>query len=150
NPELNKRKRAIESRIARIEADHTEIHRARERRLELAEGDIDAKVALRIAGLTVTPPGGGRTLLTIDRLAIAAGDRVAILEARLTGTNTGPVYLGGTDRLILGTTAEALPATGRAMDIAGTVVLEFDGGHVTAERHYWPAIDILVQLGLVG
>jgi hypothetical protein len=75
---------------------------------------------------------------------------VAILEARLTGTNTGPVYLGETDRLILGTTAEALPATGRAMDIAGTVVLELDGGQVTAERHYWPAIDMLVQLGLVG
>ena len=81
---------------------------------------------------------------------LAASDRVAILEARLTGTNTGPVYLGETDRLILGTTAEALPATGRAMDIAGTVVLEFDGGQVTAERHYWPAIDMLVQLGLVG
>ena len=59
-------------------------------------------------------------------------------------------YLGETDRLILGTTAEALPATGRAMDIAGTVVLELDGGQVTAERHYWPAIDMLVQLGLVG
>jgi hypothetical protein len=31
-----------------------------------------------------------------------------------------------------------------------TVVLEIDGGQVTAERHYWPAVDTLVQLGLVG
>jgi hypothetical protein len=51
---------------------------------------------------------------------------------------------------VLGTQAEALPATGRAIDICGVVVLEIAGGRVTAERHYWPLVDTLVlQLGLV-
>jgi hypothetical protein len=45
---------------------------------------------------------------------------------------------------------ETLPATGRATDIAGVVVLEVAGGRVTAERHYWPLADGLVQLGLIG
>ena len=75
---------------------------------------------------------------------------MALLEARLTGTNTGPFTLGKTDRLVLGTQAETLPATGRAMDITGTVVLEVADGRVTAERHYWPLVDTLVQLGLIG
>jgi len=81
---------------------------------------------------------------------LAADDRVALLEARLTGTNTGPFGLSDTDRLVLGTQAQTLPATGRAIDITGTVVLEVAGGRVTAERHYWPLVDTLVQLGLVG
>ena len=81
---------------------------------------------------------------------LAADDRVAFLEARLTGTNTGPFTLGETDRLVLGTQAETLPATGRAMDITGAVVLEVADGQVTAERHYWPLVDTLVQLGFVG
>jgi hypothetical protein len=81
---------------------------------------------------------------------LAADDRVALLEARLTGTNTGPFTLGETDRLVLGTQAETLPATGRAIDITGTVVLEVADGQVTAERHYWPLVNTLVQLGFVG
>ena len=52
NPDLNKRKNAVESRIARIEAERTQTYVARERRLELSDGDIDAKVALRLAGST--------------------------------------------------------------------------------------------------
>jgi hypothetical protein len=75
---------------------------------------------------------------------------VALLEARLTGTNIGPFTLGETDRLVLGTQAETLPATGRPIDITGTVVLEVADGQVTAERHYWPLVDSLVQLGLLG
>ena len=68
----------------------------------------------------------------------------------MTGTNTGPFVLGEIDRLILGTQAETLPATGRAMDITGTVVLEVADDRVTAERHYWPFAQVFVQLGLVG
>src|SRR3954468_12970215 len=56
NPELGKRKAAIETRIARIEADRTQTSVSRERRLELADGDIDARVALRLAGLEVKTP----------------------------------------------------------------------------------------------
>jgi SnoaL-like domain len=81
---------------------------------------------------------------------LAADGRVALLEARMTGTNTGPFTLSETERLLLGTQAETLPATGRATDITGVVVLEVAGGRVTAERHYWPLVDGLVQLGLIG
>jgi SnoaL-like domain len=81
---------------------------------------------------------------------LAADDRVALLEARMTGTNTGPFPPNETERLLLGTQAETLPATGRAIDLCGVVVLEVAGGQVTAERHYWPLMDGLVQLGLIG
>ncbi|TAJ27551.1 MAG: ABC-F family ATP-binding cassette domain-containing protein, partial [Reyranella sp.] len=88
NPDLNKRKNAVESRIARIEADRTQTYTTRERRLELNEGEIDAKVALRLANLDVMVPGGGRKLMTIDRLTVAAGDRVAVLGANGAGKST--------------------------------------------------------------
>ena len=88
NPDLNKRKNAVETRIARIEKERTQTYVARERRLELSDGDIDAKVALRIAGLDVTAPGSDRKLLAIDRLAIAAGDRIALLGANGAGKST--------------------------------------------------------------
>ena len=68
----------------------------------------------------------------------------------MTGTNTGPLILSDADRLVLGTQAETLPATGRAMDITGAVVFEVADGQVTAERHYWPEVTPLVQLGLAG
>ena len=75
---------------------------------------------------------------------------MALLETRLTGINTGPYQLSETERLLLGTQAETLPATGRATDITGVVVVEVAGGRVTAERHYWPLVDSLMQLGLIG
>src|SRR6185503_20750440 len=87
-PDLNKRKNAVETRIARIEAERTQTYVARERRLELADGDIDAKVALRIAGLDVLAPGSERKLIAIDRLAVAAGDRIALLGVNGAGKST--------------------------------------------------------------
>jgi hypothetical protein len=102
------------------------------------QGVVDRRRLQSFPDLQVRPPN------------LAADDRVAILEASLTGTNTGPLSLGETDRLVLGTQAETLPATGRSMDIRGAVVLEVADGLVVAERHYWPDVDPLTQLGLIG
>ena len=88
NPDLNKRKNAVESRIARIEKERTQTYVARERRLELADGDIDARVALRLSGLEITVPQSTRKLIAIDRLAIAAGERVALLGVNGAGKST--------------------------------------------------------------
>ncbi|MDO8379042.1 ABC-F family ATP-binding cassette domain-containing protein [Phenylobacterium sp.] len=79
NDKFHKRAKATEKRIDRIETERTESYTARERRLELHDGEIDAKVALRVHGHTVTVPDGSRKLFTIDRLNVAAGDRIAIL-----------------------------------------------------------------------
>jgi hypothetical protein len=87
--------------------------------------------------------------LAISPEKVVSGEGVVIIEARLTGTNSGPLHLGDLDRLILDTDADLLPPTGRAMDITGTVVFQIAGELVTAERHYWKTADTLVQLGLV-
>ncbi|MDP3384272.1 MAG: ABC-F family ATP-binding cassette domain-containing protein [Phenylobacterium sp.] len=78
NDKFHKRAKATEKRIARIEASQTETHVSRERRLELGEGEMDAKVALRLSGVTVAAPDG-RELYRIDRLNVAVGDRIAVL-----------------------------------------------------------------------
>ena len=88
NPLLNKRKNAIETRIAHIEADKTHVYQARERRLELSDADMEAKVALRLEGLTVTTPDGARTLISIHRFSVAAGDKVALLGVNGAGKST--------------------------------------------------------------
>jgi len=78
NDKFHKRAKATEKRIARIEAERTEAYVGRERRLELAEGEMDAKVALRLADLEVRAPDG-RPLYRIDRLNVGVGDRIALL-----------------------------------------------------------------------
>ncbi|HEY5071275.1 MAG TPA: ATP-binding cassette domain-containing protein [Caulobacteraceae bacterium] len=87
NPAFHKRQKATETRIRHIEAAKTQVWAARDRRLELSDAEIEAKVALRIEDLGVETPAG-RRLVTIDRLAIAAGDRVAVLGANGAGKST--------------------------------------------------------------
>ena len=88
NSDFHRRQKATETRIAHIESAKTQVYQARERRLELGDGEIEAKVALRLSDLTVTTPGGGRTLLKIDGFSVAAGDRVALLGVNGAGKST--------------------------------------------------------------
>jgi ATPase subunit of ABC transporter with duplicated ATPase domains len=88
NPAFHKRQRATETRIARLEAAKTKVHATRERRLEIADAGLEAKVVVRISGLQVTTPGVGRKLFALDSLAVAAGDRVALLGPNGAGKST--------------------------------------------------------------
>jgi ATPase subunit of ABC transporter with duplicated ATPase domains len=88
NPDFHKRQRATETRIAHIEAARTAVYQPRERRLELGDGEMEAKVALRVSDLVVTTPDKARVLVKIDRFALAAGDRVALLGGNGAGKST--------------------------------------------------------------
>jgi ATPase subunit of ABC transporter with duplicated ATPase domains len=61
---------------------------ARERRLDLHDGEIEARIALRVENYAVRTPDGARTLFTIDRLAVGAGDRIALLGVNGSGKST--------------------------------------------------------------
>ena len=87
NDMFDKRRKAVEKRIERIEAGKTQAYVARERRLELADGELEAKVALRIEDFEARAPDG-RRLFSIDRLAVRAGDRIALLGANGVGKST--------------------------------------------------------------
>ncbi len=88
NSDFHKKQKSTEKRIARLEAARTQTYRQRVRRLDLAEGEIEAKTALRIEKFDVMVPGGGRKLFTIDKLALAKGDRAVILGVNGAGKST--------------------------------------------------------------
>ena len=88
NDAFHKKQKATEKRIARIEDNATDVYRAKNRKLELNDDAIDAKVALRLQNLIVKTPDNARTLIVIDRLVVAAGERIALLGANGSGKST--------------------------------------------------------------
>ncbi|HEV2366235.1 MAG TPA: ABC-F family ATP-binding cassette domain-containing protein [Caulobacteraceae bacterium] len=87
NPDLNKRAKAAESRIAHIRRAQTQAWKARRRDLKLSGDRTEAKVTLRIEGLTLAAPDG-RRLFSVDRLALSPGDRIALLGSNGAGKTT--------------------------------------------------------------
>jgi ATPase subunit of ABC transporter with duplicated ATPase domains len=79
NSDFHKKQKATEKRISRIQDTRAQVYASRQRRLELNDGEIEAKVALRLHDLKITTPDGARTLLTVERLSIGAGERIALL-----------------------------------------------------------------------
>ena len=77
------------------------------------------------------------------------GGRV-VTELRITGTNTGPTVLGDFGKAILGRDVEAVPPTGRAIDLPAVIVHEVSHAKVVAERQYWGLLEFLVQIGVIG
>jgi predicted ester cyclase len=73
-----------------------------------------------------------------------------VTEVRITGTNTGPTVLGDFGKALLGREVEAVPPTGRPIDLPGAVVHEVSEGKVIAERQYWGLLEFLVQIGVIG
>jgi predicted ester cyclase len=60
------------------------------------------------------------------------GSRIAT-ELRITGTNTGPTVLGDFGKALLGRDVEAVPPTGRPIDLPAVLVHEIVDGQVVAE-----------------
>ncbi|MET0181693.1 MAG: ABC-F family ATP-binding cassette domain-containing protein [Caulobacterales bacterium] len=95
NSNFHKRMKSTEKRIDRLQADRTDSYVARKRDLSLHDGEIDAKIALRIENFDVTIPDGSRKLFRIDKLVVGRGDRIAILGVNGAGKS---MLLGALER----------------------------------------------------
>jgi hypothetical protein len=129
--------------------------------------DTRALVAAYAAGATIhraeatEPITAGEWLETRDAMVesfpdltftpgrVATAGSAIMFEIRITGTNHGRLHLNDSDRALLRTDAPALPPTGLAMSIDGVVVLEVEGGLITAERHFLNQAAAQEQLLLV-
>ena len=88
NDKFDKRAKATEKRIDRIETEKTQVYVPKARALDLHNGDIGAKAVLRLENYSVMVPGGGRTLFKVERLTVGAGDRIALLGINGSGKST--------------------------------------------------------------
>jgi hypothetical protein len=81
--------------------------------------------------------------LRIEPLSSASEGATIFTEVRITGTNTGEIVLGDFGRGATETTTDTYGATGRAIDVVGVLVHEFDGeGSIVAERQYWGMLEM--------
>ena len=108
------------------------------------EGDVEYLLASYELGFACVPDIRFESLSSTSE-----GARIAT-EVRITGTNTGPTVLGAFGKALLGRDVEALPPTGRSIDLPGVLVHEVVDGRVVVERQYWGLLEFLVQVGVIG
>jgi predicted ester cyclase len=108
------------------------------------EGDTESLLASYEMDFACVPD------IRFDPLSsVAEGSRI-VTELRITGTNTGPTVLGDFGKALLGRDVEAVPPTGRPIDLRAVVVHEVSDGKVTAERQYSGLLEFLVQIGVIS
>ncbi|MEU7532084.1 ester cyclase [Saccharothrix sp. NPDC042600] len=76
----------------------------------------------------------------IDVTNRVVGDEAVAGELRFTGTNTGPLELGGA----------TIPPTGRKVDTSGTYFVKTVEGKVSQFHTHANTFGMMAQLGLVG
>jgi ketosteroid isomerase-like protein len=88
--------------------------------------------------------------INFEPLSTVADGQALSTEARISGTNTGPTVLGDFGKALLGSDVEAVPPTGRPIDLPAVFIHEVRDGLVSVERQYWGLLEFLVQIGVVG
>lgn len=88
--------------------------------------------------------------IRFETLSVTSEGARIVTEVRITGTNTGPTVLGEFGKALLGRDVEAVPPTGRPIDLPAIVVHEVSERKVVAERQYWGLLEFLVQTGVVA
>jgi predicted ester cyclase len=109
-----------------------------------ADGDITALLSSYEMDFASVPD------IHLAPLGFVCGDPRIVTELRTTGTNSGPTVLGDFGKALLGSDVEAVPPTGRRVDLPAVFVHEVADGKVVAERQYWGLLEFLVQIGVIG
>ena len=87
NEKFSRRAKSMEKRIDKLRGELTIVAKADRRALQLSAEEARANYLLRCQNLVVSAPDG-RRLLAVDRLALARGERIAILGANASGKST--------------------------------------------------------------
>jgi hypothetical protein len=85
-----------------------------------------------------------------EPLSVTSEGARIVTELRISGINTGPTVLGDFGKALLGADVEAVPPTGRPIDLPAVLVHEVADGKVAAERQYWGLLEFLVQTGVIA
>jgi len=71
--------------------------------------------------------------------ALASGD-TAVIEVTWEGTHTGPLQTP---------TGETIQPTGRSVKVPGVQIIKTSGDQIKETRHYFDAMSLMVQLGVI-
>ena len=87
NEKFSRRAKSMEKRIGKLREELTVVAKADRRELQLSAEEARANYLLRCHNLAVAAPDG-RRLFTVDSLALARGERIAILGRNASGKST--------------------------------------------------------------